>query len=50
MADQEAMKLAIQAIIKTMMDRVMNNVLVKDPFIAEEHHAAKPIYAALVPD
>lgn len=28
----------------------MDKVLVKDPFIAEEHHAKKPLYAALVPD
>lgn len=28
----------------------MNKVLIKDPFIKELHHAAKPLYAALVPD
>tara|TARA_Y100000034_G_C6850139_1_gene385608 strand:- start:559 stop:705 length:147 start_codon:yes stop_codon:yes gene_type:complete len=32
-----------------MMDRVMENVLVNDPFLAEKHHAQKPLYAALVP-
>jgi hypothetical protein len=32
------------------MDRVMNKVLVQDPFIKEKHHSAKPLYAALVPD
>jgi len=32
------------------MDRVMNRVLVEDPFIREEHRAKKPLYAALVPD
>lgn len=32
------------------MDSVMNKVLVTDPFIPEEHHAKKPLYAALVPD
>lgn len=32
------------------MDRVMNNVLIKDPFIKEKHHSSKPLYAALVPD
>jgi hypothetical protein len=32
------------------MNRVMENVLYKDPFIAEEHKAKKPLYAALVPD
>src|SRR5690606_24418022 len=29
---------------------VMYNVLVRDPFIPEEHKAMKPLYAALVPD
>lgn len=33
-----------------MMERVMNKVLVQDPFIKEQHHAARPLYAALVPD
>lgn len=43
-------KQAIQTVIKTMMDRVMNNVLVNDPFLTDEHRAKKPLYAALVPD
>ena len=46
----ETMKLAIQEVISDMMDRVMENVLVKDPFKKDEHHAKKPLYAALVPD
>jgi hypothetical protein len=46
----DEMKTAIQSVIKTMMDRVMDNVLVKDPFIPEEHKAKRPLYAALVPD
>lgn len=50
MSDALRMKAAIQAVIKSMMDRVMNNVLVKDPFLADKHHAARPLYAALVPD
>lgn len=37
-------------IIIPMMDRVMNNVLIEDPFLPEKHHASKPLYAALVPD
>lgn len=41
---------AIRSIISNLMNRVMENVLVKNPFIAEEHHAKKPLYAALVPD
>jgi hypothetical protein len=44
------MKAAIQDVIKAMMDRVMEHVLVTDPFIEEEHRAKKPLYAALVPD
>jgi len=43
-------KAAIQAVISAMMDRVMEKVLVEDPFIVEEHRAKKPLYAALVPD
>lgn len=46
----DEMKAAIQSVIRSMMDRVMDNVLVKDPFIEEEHHAKRPLYAALVPD
>lgn len=41
---------AILDVIQTMMDRVMEKVLVTDPFVAEKHHANKPLYAALVPD
>jgi hypothetical protein len=44
------MKAAIQSVIRVMMDRVMNRVLVEDPFIEEVHRAKKPLYAALVPD
>lgn len=50
MADKEAMKAAIQKVIKDMMDRVMENVLVKDPFLKDVHRAKRPLYAALVPD
>lgn len=39
---------AIIGVIQTMMDRVMDRVLVLDPFVAEKHHANKPLYAALV--
>ena len=41
---------SIKEVITTMMDRVMNRVLIEDPFIVEEHRAKKPLYAALVPD
>lgn len=36
--------------VRDMMDRVMNRVLISDPFVVENHHASKPLYAALVPD
>jgi Type II restriction endonuclease, TdeIII len=41
---------AIKTVVTRMMDRVMNNVLINDPFIKEKHQSAKPLYAALVPD
>ncbi|OGX33744.1 MAG: restriction endonuclease [Omnitrophica WOR_2 bacterium RIFCSPHIGHO2_02_FULL_52_10] len=50
MTDKKEMKMAIQSVIKTMMDRIMHKVLVEDPFIKEDHRAEKPLYAALVPD
>ena len=40
----------IADVIASMMDKVLNKVLVEDPFLPEQHHAAKPLYAALVPD
>lgn len=50
MDNQDGMKEAIQRVIKELMDVVMTKVLVTDPFIEEEHHSKKPLYAALVPD
>ena len=50
MTSKQQMKEAIQSVIKVMMDRVMNTVLVDDPFVKEEHKAKRPLYAALVPD
>jgi len=50
MTSGQEMKIAIQTVIKEMMDRVMHKVLVDDPFIKEDHKAEKPLYAALVPD
>lgn len=41
---------AITDVVRTMMDKVMERVLITDPFIIEKHHANKPLYAALVPD
>lgn len=50
MTENIEMKMAIQDVIKAMMDRVMEKVLINDPFLPEEHKAKKPLYAALVPD
>jgi hypothetical protein len=50
MNKQERVALAIKEVVSKMMDRVMENVLVNDPFVKETHHASKPLYAALVPD
>lgn len=47
---ENKIKAGISAVIKGLMDNVMNNVLYKDPFIPDEHHAKKPLYSALVPD
>lgn len=44
------MKMAIQEVVKSMMDNVMDKVLIKDPFLKDEFRAAKPLYSALVPD
>ena len=41
---------AIKSVVKTMMDKVMEKVLVTDPFVPDIFHASKPLYAALVPD
>ncbi len=41
---------AILEVVKSMMDKVMERVLITNPFIVEQHHANKPLYAALVPD
>lgn len=50
MTKQERVAHAIKNIVSIMMDKVMENVLIKKPFIKEEHRANKPLYAALVPD
>lgn len=48
--NKDKMKKAIQAKIGEMMERVMERVLVTDPFIEEAFRTQKPLYAALVPD
>lgn len=50
LSKEERISRAIHQVITTLMDRVMNKVLVEDPFIKEEHKSSKPLYAALVPD
>ena len=50
MTDPEKMKIAIQKVIQNLMDSVMEKVLYSDPFVKEDHHSKKPLYAALVPD
>lgn len=48
--DHNSVSEAILTVIKNLMDGVMNNVLFKHPFIAEEFNKDKPLYAALVPN
>src|SRR3972149_50869 len=43
------MKVAIQSVIKELMDRVLDNVS-SNPFLEDVHRAQRPLYAALVPD
>ena len=50
MTNSDRVKVAIQAVVRQMMDRVMNRVMVEDPFIVEDHRSSRPLYAALVPD
>lgn len=47
--DPDGMKIAIQTVIKEMMDRIMNKVLKDDPFVIEKFKSEKPLYDALVP-
>ena len=50
MGTMEAVRKSIASVVDDMMQKVMDKVLRTDPFIPEEHHAKKPLYAALVPD
>jgi hypothetical protein len=49
-AAKDRISQGIKTVISELMDRVIDRVLVTDPFIKEKHHSAKPLYAALVPD
>lgn len=46
----EAINEGINGVITELMDRLLDKVLITDPFIKEKHHSSKPLYAALVPD
>ena len=50
MKSDKKINLAIKKVVSDLMDKVMDKVLISDPFIKEKHHASKPLYAALVPD
>ena len=50
MGSQSSIAASIKEIVSGLMDKVMERVLITDPFIVESHHASKPLYAALVPD
>jgi hypothetical protein len=50
MTKSDHIEAAIESVIKSLMDRVMDRVLNEVPFVPEEHHLKKPLYAALVPD
>jgi hypothetical protein len=41
---------SVTEVIENMMEKVLDNVLINDPFKADEHRAKKPLYASLVPD
>ena len=47
---QDKHKKAIQEVIISLMEKVLNRVLYEDPFKVDIHRAKKPMYAALVPD
>ncbi len=45
----DEIKTSIQSVINLLMDRVLEKVLVEDPFLLDKFKAEKPLYAALVP-
>ncbi len=50
MSKQERIRIAIHNVISQLMNKVLDKVLIQDPFIKEKHQSNKPLYAALVPD
>ena len=43
MCESEKIKVAIQSVIKEMMDNVMNKVLYSDPFVKENFHSKQTV-------
>lgn len=50
MPDPNQRKDAVRSLVQSLMDGVMQTVLVHDPFPAKDHHTQSPLSAALVPD
>jgi len=50
MDKQQRIAKAIKEVVSEMMGKIMERVLITDPFIKEKHRSSKPLYAALVPD
>lgn len=50
MNKEEKLERAVVKVVDDMMQRVLDKVLVTEPFDEINHHQFKPLYAALVPD
>jgi hypothetical protein len=50
MNKQERVARAIREVVSSMMEKMLDKVVNKDPFIKADHHSNRPLYAALVPD
>jgi len=48
--NQDNKKAAIWSLVQSIMDGVMQNVLVNDSFVKKDHYSQRPLFAALVPD
>lgn len=49
LSNPPGMKESVRPLVKDVMDKVMNRVLITDPFIQKEFQAVEPLLAALVP-
>jgi hypothetical protein len=47
---QLRMKQAIQSVMSSMTESIMNQVLIEDPFLRDAHRTQRPLCAMLVPD